>query len=45
MSEHVPEMVDAAPPEQTDNGPRPEDGEQDVPQDPSVAIASELDVE
>jgi hypothetical protein len=27
-------------PEQTDNGPKPEDGEQDVTQDPSVDLTT-----
>ena len=30
-------------PERTDNRPRPEDGPQDVPQDPGAAVAGDAD--
>lgn len=33
--------VDEQSPEQTDNGPRPEDGEQTLPQDPDLEMVSD----
>jgi hypothetical protein len=36
-----PDDITEESPEETDNGPRPEDGEQDLSQDPSVAYDGE----